>query len=292
MEQNAVILAVNYPRYPVASVKHIERAVDDFWNYFYSQDLLDDCNAKVPGLTVDRKALMVSGESAGGYVALYSVVHPHRDFEAKLLWLRYPMLEHYLRIDDHKPSLAFMGHPQNKEDARKHGDALWETTQAIREDMIKAGLLSTDDPSIFADIFERRTPPYGMGSAFVSSWVGTWSNYFAPEGKNRSDILTELVNANRKGGLGPKKAPALLVYHGVEDVNVPIRISETLAKNWPKMFSDEDTTTKTNFIRVEHQGHGFDYTILGEDVLEGKDEDTDRGKTTMNSVLDFIGKHW
>ncbi|KAF2449839.1 hypothetical protein P171DRAFT_336068, partial [Karstenula rhodostoma CBS 690.94] len=97
-EQGAVILAVNYPRFPLADIRDITQAIDDFWRWFYeSSDMTTDYKRCVEGLKINRKKLIISGESAGGYVAAYSVIHPHPKLEANALFLRYPMLRHYER---------------------------------------------------------------------------------------------------------------------------------------------------------------------------------------------------
>lgn len=276
-------------------MKHITRAVDDFWAYFYSTELENDCKAKVPGLEIDRTVLMVSGESAGGYVALHSVVHPHDQFDAKVLFLRYPMLRHYERSDQDESMLEFMTMPKDKAEVEKTSKALWELVQEIRKDMEKVGLLSSDDPSMFADIMDRRTPPYGMASAFGSSWVGTWSNFFGmtQEGKRYPDILTEMEMSPGIGDLGPRKAPDLFIYHGTKDNNVPIEVSVTLVKQWEKMFPCEYLTGKITFIKAEGQKHGFDYTIIDEDVIEGKDDEgKNRGDNRMKDLMNTISTRW
>ncbi|KAL5462932.1 hypothetical protein PMIN06_001390 [Paraphaeosphaeria minitans] len=292
-DQGAVILAVNYPRFPLADINDITRAVDDFWAYFYDEnDFTEDYKHAFPGLSIDRKRLLVSGESAGGYVAAYSVMCAHPKLEANALFLRYPMLRHYKRDDRDNLEIPYMGESIVKKEAQEGANALWEVVQRIRGEMKKAGLLGLSDQGVFADILERRTPPYGMCGAFMTSWVGTWVDYFGggPQGEISPDVLTLMVQANSKRQrLGPgAKIPALFIYHGTDDKNVPFEVSKAFVKEWRTMFEPQDLGVF--FLKV-HKGHGFDYVIDGNFEFQDGDDVPDKS-TTMRVFMDAMSAVW
>ncbi|KAJ4360784.1 uncharacterized protein N0V89_001351 [Didymosphaeria variabile] len=261
--QRAVILAVNYPRFPLADINDITRAIDDFWDYFYSTDMINGYKACIGKLALDKEKLLISGESAGGYAAAYSVIRPHEKLKVNALFLRYPMLRHYERVDSWKEQLGYMGRTVNdKKYIEKKVNELWEMVQTIRKEMKDHGLLGRSDDGIFADILKRRVPPYGMLGAFASSWCGTWSNYFGKTTKDERlpDILTQLEQMKDNSQVsGLKKVPALFIYHGKDDTNVSPEVSVTFKQQWERLFENVKGL-KINF-KMPEGPHGFDYLL-------------------------------
>ncbi|KAL1600545.1 hypothetical protein SLS60_006931 [Paraconiothyrium brasiliense] len=259
-DQGAVILAVNYPRFPLADIKDITRAVDDFWNYFYSSELIEDYKNCVRSLALDKTKLLISGESAGGYAAAYSVMRPHEELNANVLFLRYPMLRHYKRADREKEQLPYMQRKVDKNDVKDKVVELGKKVQMIRKEMKERKLLDLSDEGIFADILDRRTPPYGMCGAFASSWCDTWTDYFgnATDGGLLPDILTQMENG-KKAPSDLKKVPALFIYHGDADTNVPLEVSETFVEQWKRLFKQDNL--KGEFKKRDEGAHGFDYWL-------------------------------
>jgi acetyl esterase/lipase len=249
--------------------------------------MIKDCKAQVNDLIIDRKKLIISGESAGGYVAAYSVIRPHKKLEVKALFLRYPMLRHYERVDRNELKLKYMGTDIDKENVEENAPALWTFVhQTMRPAMKAAGLLGLSDEGIYADILDRRSPPYGMCGALTSSWLGTWSDYLGmtTKGERLDDILTQLLRANRRDeDVGPHKAPALFIYHGTKDINVPLEVSETFVEEWKRMFKSHDLNGKVHLKTVD-AGHGFDYTLHDDDKLDNE--------TTMGGFMDDLATFW
>ncbi|KAK7180003.1 uncharacterized protein CC84DRAFT_1170024 [Paraphaeosphaeria sporulosa] len=225
---------------------------------------------------------MVSGESAGGYVSAESIIHAHPQLEVRALLLRYPMLRHYKRSDAHESELPYMGRPQIKNDVQKFVQPLWDKTQEIRQKMKDRGLIDAAK-GIFADILDRRSPPRGMNGAFLTSWFGTWSGFF---GRSKLDILTELEQANAKGeSVGPRDPPALFIYHGTEDGNVPLEVSTTFVREYERMLKSKNLAGKVPVVfKTIKRGHGFDYEFKGNEVFDDE--------TTFKEFMDHLLKVW
>lgn len=264
----AVILAVNYPRFPLADINDINRAIADFWMWFYSSDSTVACERHVAGLKLDQKKLVLSGESAGGYAAAYSVIYPHKNLHVTTLVVRYAMLSIYLRLDHEKREAQYMGENITKEAVQKTSEDIWNYVKKIREGMKEKGLLGRSDEGVYADILERRSPPYGMCSAFISSWCDTWKRFFGSSSNNEQlpDLLTQFMEMNKNGQKTTlESAPDLFIYHGQDDINVDVEDSKTFVREWERFFS-QFTDRKITCEWVAGARHGFDY-VLNDDFI-------------------------
>lgn len=240
----------------MADGNDISRAVADFWDYFYS-DCDTELTEKVPGLKVDKNRLVISGESAGGWPAALSVLMPHKELNARALFLRYPMLRYYERLDRDKENLLYMGTMINKAEALPKAENLLKIVKEVRDEMKLHGLLGKSNEGVFADLLERREPPYGMCGAFTSSWTGTWINYI---GSGVDDVLTQMENMTER----PRNCPTLLIYRGDVDTQVAPKVSEDFIKYWKRLYGDD---AKIHDKLVKGVSHGFDYVLEDEDAL-------------------------
>jgi acetyl esterase/lipase len=96
LRNNAIIILPNYRLVPEHTGVDIKQDLDDFWIWFHSPALPAFLASKLgspPNL--DYTKLLVSGESAGGYMALMSGLTQPRD-SIKAILAQYPMTN-YLR---------------------------------------------------------------------------------------------------------------------------------------------------------------------------------------------------
>lgn len=87
---NSITVLPNYRLVPEASGEDILEDLRDFWTWFHNHGVDDFLASQNVKLELDYEHLLVSGESAGGYMALQSGLTRPKG-EIKALLLQYPM---------------------------------------------------------------------------------------------------------------------------------------------------------------------------------------------------------
>ncbi|KAF2659541.1 alpha/beta-hydrolase [Lophiostoma macrostomum CBS 122681] len=96
LRNNAVTILPNYRLLPESNGKDIMEDLSDFWKWF-DNDLTAFAKSHLPEVELDFDHVLVSGESAGGLLALQSAIH-NRQNKFKAILGQYPMTS-YLRRD-------------------------------------------------------------------------------------------------------------------------------------------------------------------------------------------------
>ncbi len=86
---NAIIVAPNYRLTPDHSGDEILEDIRDFWKWV-DEELVNYITSIYPSIELDVNKLLVSGESAGGWMSLHSLFHLPQD-RIKSMILQFPM---------------------------------------------------------------------------------------------------------------------------------------------------------------------------------------------------------
>jgi acetyl esterase/lipase len=224
--------------------------VNDLWKWFHSRFPVMMENMNVP---VNKDQLLVSGESAGGFLAVYSWLTQPEATAIKALYLQYPMLFYYNR----EPGV-FFGRQVTLNNANEHLDYCLAEIQALKE----TGRLQS---------ISVAHPPEHMTMAYCLSATKRWKDVF-----DHADIEGMLKKKDDK----PATFPEMYVYHGDADVQVPIENTRTfinmVEERWPQMVG------KIHFTTVKGQAHAGDYEV----------DEREAGKEWLRDMLEGIRKAW
>jgi acetyl esterase/lipase len=246
----AVIVIPNHCLMPEHNGKEIMSNTNDFWNWFQTHFPVMMRNMNVP---INKDQLLVSGESAGAFLAVYSWLTQPEAIAIKALYLQYPMLFYY----DREPGV-FFGRHVPLDMANKHLDKCLAEIQALKEtDRLQS--------------ISAAHPPKHMTMAYCLSATKRWKEVF-----DHDDIEGMLGKKSDE----PATFPEIFVYHGDADVQVPIQNTRTfiniVEKKWPEMIG------KIHFTTVEGQAHAGDYEV----------DEREPGKEWLRDMLKGIKEAW
>lgn len=135
----------SYRKLPEHTGAEIESDIKQFWGWYHTRAHDDFKNLKTKA-TLDRdKRLMISGESAGGWLAVHSWMQSTKAHRPNVISLQYPMLDNYWR----REYSAYLGQKVPRDVIEKFGSLWLDYINKLRED----GQLATQSDS---------TPPEGL----------------------------------------------------------------------------------------------------------------------------------
>ncbi|KAF2635701.1 alpha/beta-hydrolase [Massarina eburnea CBS 473.64] len=230
---NSVIVAPNYRLMPEASGKDILEDVEDFWQWFAGPEFTDGIKEVEPGLKLQRKQLLVSGDSAGAFLAVYSWLKcsgPELPMQA--LFLRYPMLRYYGRTWPDTDG------PKGKKDELMYMDN-WIQRSTVEEkaEALLAKIKELENigqcPTVTGG-----TMPLRMLASFTLSTAGRWKENFQRD--NATLDILDMINDTSATRLEPTHFPPIFIYHGHDDINCLIEDTRTFVKDcerrWPGQY--------------------------------------------------------
>jgi acetyl esterase/lipase len=236
---------------PEVHGKEILEDTDTFWEWFrgdnFAPNIYKAYRRLNPNfhLKIDKHALLVSGESAGGFLAAYSLLSQPK-VVISCMFLQYPMLRSYIREAGHDYMGVKVSPAEVQTFAKKHIEEL--------KLLEKEGKLKPRRASY---------PPDGMAMAYVMSSaklpkdyrVSYWKHWFAEK-----DILERLQDIEAGKAPRPPRYPRTYILHGKEDKNCPWEDSQYYEWMLNKLGPDMVT-----LILRENEAHAFDYSCEVDD---------------------------
>jgi acetyl esterase/lipase len=291
--RGAVTVLLRYPLMPEVRGKAILERVDDVVAHVGSDGFKADMMKRYPNL--DIQDLIVSGPSAGGFLAAYISLWSR--LPIKVLYMQYPMLEAYRR----KSGQQYRGQSMKCQDAvgafvscmrlygkmpeRNHPPERMEMCFALSSFSTEAYVNDSDSLVV--------TPLWHI--VFGHQSLSDYQGYTRILDRNDNLVTAEAIRndlndedifkmENRMGIVFEKSAAGALylrykqdqfpphvnphpptttvIMHGIEDIHCPIEESER-HKAW---MEAKYPTAKVELYRIEDKGHGFD-TEEGADIV-------------------------
>ena len=256
---------------PEDSGEEIYADVITWWDFYQSERLdawVEDClkdhgqNECITKLS--KNNLLVSGESAGGLLAVYSWLFSV-DLHIQVLYLQYPMLNFYKKTMP-EDGVEYMGRKISAEEVKQRADALIKVVNRQRDE---DRIVSRSDSK----------PPIGMAAAMLLSNTQQWQKCF--QGKSRPEQPLDAPGYllhNRRNKILPDSFPKIFIIHGTNDTACPIQDTKDFVKILDDPLERWDCVGKAKLEKFEGQGHAFDYEVKGK-PFEGQINDV------MKSVL-------
>ncbi|KAH8696806.1 Alpha/Beta hydrolase protein [Phaeosphaeriaceae sp. PMI808] len=223
LKAGAILLVPGYRLLPEHEGAEILEDMDSFWEWYgtkFVSFMITECPNFCPNL--DR--LLVTGESAGGLLGLYSCFKNTASARIRVGYFRYPVIYDYCRAPG-----QFMGEYISKKEAE--GLALEILRKATGPNCEKEHVVVTG-----------RDPPEGMLAAYVLSVTNKWGEAFG------QDILHFLSTNN------PLQRK-IYITHGDKDLHVPINNT----RRFENYLNVERPDVKLSVISFANQEHAFDY---------------------------------
>ncbi|KAF2686024.1 alpha/beta-hydrolase [Lentithecium fluviatile CBS 122367] len=236
-EVKAVVVSFNYRLLPYVNGRGLMSDVDDALNYIHAKTGLQDfLSREAPSIRIDRSKVMVTGESAGGFLAAYTWLKS--PIQLTTVVLRYPMLAQYRR-----EARGYGGVAISMEDYAWMAEAVIGEVERIK----RMGEPMPAESSLH--------PPENMPGANILSSAGRWKDVFQHE-----DILQMLRSQKEK----PRSCPRVFIVHGERDAASPVGNSISFKK---EMDERDWANGKVELVVVQDMNHGFDYELTPE--MEG-----------------------
>ncbi|KAF1937955.1 alpha/beta-hydrolase [Clathrospora elynae] len=219
---NAIVVLPNHRLVPEHSGADILEDLSDFWTWFNDRKLDAFLSSQTPSVNVelDYGKVLVSGDSAGGYMALMSALTQPKG-SVKAVLAQYPMTN-YLRCE---PSDTFFGQPS--------------APPSIVDEHISAITPGT--------VMSSALPPARTDLSYALAVYGRYLEFF---GKDEKMWPIGLV-----GEKGSEWLPPTWIIHGDADTAVDIKDSRAFVE---KCKGLEGMEVKLE-VRPG-QEHGFDIT--------------------------------
>jgi acetyl esterase/lipase len=178
------VILPNYRLLPESSGADILSDLSDFWSWFNKRSVDAFLSSKGHELDLNYDKIIVSGDSAGGYMALMSAL-TQKEGSIKAVLAQYPMTN-YLRCT---PSETFMGRPSPPESALDHHLAA-----------IKPG-------TVVSSAF----PPERINISYPMAAYGRYLDFFG-----KDETMWPIGKVEEEG----KKLPPTWIVHGSKDTAV------------------------------------------------------------------------
>lgn len=232
---SSIVVLPNYRLLPEHSGRDILEDLADFWKWFDGDGLTNLLLKKEPGLelSLDRERLCVSGDSAGGLMALHSALHlPNK--RIRVVLAQYPM-SNYLR----------------REPTEKYGDHVAPGPEIIDK------YIDAINPDA---VVSSAIPPYRQELSYALAAYSRWQEFFGI-GENLLPI-DALDNATF--------FPPTFIIHSLQDTAVAVGDSENFVKKLKHRFGNDFVEQK---VRLESPDgdHGFDIALKEKDTPWLKD---------------------
>jgi acetyl esterase/lipase len=218
---NAIVVLPNYRLTPEHTGADIMQDLADFWTWFKSGSVDQFLSTKHHNLDLDYSKVLVSGDSAGGYMALMSGLTQPKDSNIKAILAQYPMTE-YLRREP--TDMVF--------DMPTPGPEIIEQHMS----KIKPGT-----------VLSSATPPARMDLSYALSAYERYVHYFG------ADKKLWPVNAIEDA----KSMPPTWIIHGGADTAVDVKDSQEFVAKWTK----HEVAGEVKLSVLPGQEHGFDIAM-------------------------------
>ncbi|KAH7392265.1 Alpha/Beta hydrolase protein [Phaeosphaeria sp. MPI-PUGE-AT-0046c] len=193
---SSIVVLPNYRLIPEHTGADILADLSDFWKWFDSGSLSSYLASNHPELSLelDKEHVLVTGDSAGGYMALMSALtQPQGKFKAVLA--QYPMTN-YLRAEI---ADTFFGAPTPKpEIIQQHIDSIVPGT-----------------------VLSSAVPPARFGLSWALAAYGKFLDYFDKEKMWPIDKIEDV-----------QAMPPTWIIHGGTDSAVDVKDSQEFVKKW------------------------------------------------------------
>jgi acetyl esterase/lipase len=215
-----IVILPNYRLLPESSGADILADLVDFWTWLNANSVDSFLSSKDHGLTLDYEKVLVTGDSAGGYMALMSALTQPPSSAIKAVLAQYPMTN-YLRCT---PSETFMGLPSPKESELDHH------------------LASMKHGELVSSAF----PPQRTNISYLMAAYGRYLDYFG------EDEMMWPVGLVREAG---RKLPPTWIIHGDADTAVNVENSRKFVEKCKSVMGEE---VEVRLEVREGMEHGFD----------------------------------
>jgi len=229
---------------PESGGVEILKDVDDFWQWYLGPGLSVALRDAGVDIAPNKNKLLVSGDSAGAWPALYSWISSQGKPYIRTLYLHYPMLRHYHRESSNSQEMNIGGRMVTRKEVEKNVDQLWRKVQ----DLHNANLCPT---------ITKRTPPDGSICNTKLWFAHQWRTVFQRAGPT-PDIIDQVLEAE-VGNL-----PVVFIHHGTMDLNVPIEHTRNFVNKLKKTHYAHDTD-RIHFHETEGESHGYDHNFNEEE---------------------------
>ncbi|KAF1968217.1 hypothetical protein BU23DRAFT_602379 [Bimuria novae-zelandiae CBS 107.79] len=273
-ETNMICVCPNYPVLPWFDGKQINAAIREFWNYIFSDDFKNDLKSLHPQLKPQLKDIIVSGDSAGAWLAMHSFLEPGlgRDpvtnkeapLDISVVYMQYPMLCHYKR-EVPPEGLQYLGQEPKLSQAEITDKA--NDLKARWKEWHQA--LAAANMTPYQVAIPRPWAPIGVSASFLASCSGdSWKELFQNGDSSLKDIVERLEAEQGTAIELRARVPRFYIYHGAADVNVNIEDTKRalylirkryLAKGVAASEVDEHIHFAEELL--QDKGHGFDHNI-------------------------------
>ncbi|KAF2655058.1 alpha/beta-hydrolase [Lophiostoma macrostomum CBS 122681] len=287
LDSNAITLLPSYCKLPEHRGDELANDIKRFWDWFEDETFESAIKKVCPKVQPDRKTLLVSGESAGGFLAAWSWLS-RPGLCIKAMYLQYPMLRAYAR----EKLFPYRGVTLDEKKVKDFAKALVD-----RRDLQDKGKMEKDPPR------DNSIPPLGMDAAaalastsisigVTGQRMSTWKYLFRfpdifdcleyllkkssmeipkhdaetkPWGSSSIMVApsAELVEIDMEKFLSglpkPVYCPAIFITHGKKDTNVSINDSRCFVKLVDMLFPTSDK--RGSLQETEFAEHAFDYNV-------------------------------
>ncbi|EXJ57020.1 hypothetical protein A1O7_07364 [Cladophialophora yegresii CBS 114405] len=228
LQHTAVVVLPNYRLLPEANGAEIMDDVADFWTWL-RDEFPRYLSHEAPGLQVDLSKVLVTGESAGGYLSVQSALGSSAGL-AKASIATYPVLDVASPFYTEEYDKVILGAPTLPK------DVLGRHIQSVEDEAAKNGRKS---------VVTSATPPDRLPFALSIVQQGLYRKLLGED--------KVLYPMERVEDVSAQNVPSILIIHGREDSAVPVEGSEKWAQKAREKFGEG----KVDLI-VQPGEHGFD----------------------------------
>jgi acetyl esterase/lipase len=208
----------NYRLIPESNGADILEDLSDFWTWFKNKSVTTYLASKNQELDIEYEKLLVTGDSAGGYMALMSALTQPKS-GIKAILAQYPMTQ-YMRLE---PSPTFFGMP------------------APGPEVVEQHIANMTPNTVVSSA----VPPARAGLSYsLAAYNNAYLKYFGPDEKMWP--FGALADAS--------EMPPTWIIHGDQDQAVSVGDSQAFVKRW----TEKEVRGEVRLDVLPGMDHGFD----------------------------------
>jgi acetyl esterase/lipase len=208
----------NYRLIPESNGADILEDLSDFWTWFKNKSVTTYLASKNQELDIEYEKLLVTGDSAGGYMALMSALTQPKS-GIKAILAQYPMTQ-YMRLE---PSPTFFGMP------------------APGPEVVEQHIANVTPGTVVSSA----VPPARAGLSYsLAAYNNAYLKYFGPDEKMWP--FGALADAS--------EMPPTWIIHGDQDQAVSVGDSQAFVKRW----TEKEVRGEVRLDVLPGMDHGFD----------------------------------